>query len=81
MWNNENSPTEYNYARLRCLRVPDIGAGTDRLYFQPAGLRPWEKSVVNADSHDVHGGETGSDDTKRYFQRPLVVSALTFLQN
>lgn len=54
---------------------------TDSLYFQPAGLRPWEKSVVNADSHDVHGGETGSDDTKRYFQRPLVVSALTFLQN
>nr|XP_022309328.1 blastula protease 10-like [Crassostrea virginica] len=39
---------------------------------KPAGLRPWEKSVVNADSHDVHGGETGSDDTKRYFQRPLV---------
>ena len=26
MWNNENSPTEYNYASLRCLRVPDIGA-------------------------------------------------------
>ena len=54
---------------------------TDNLYFQPAGLRPWEKSVVNPDSHDVHGGETGSDDTKRYFKRPLVVSALTFLQN
>lgn len=54
---------------------------TDSLYFQPAGLRPWEKSMVKADSHDVHGGETGSDDTKRYFQRPLVVSALTFLQN
>nr|XP_034321865.1 blastula protease 10 isoform X2 [Crassostrea gigas] len=38
---------------------------------KPAGLRPWDKSVVNAESNDVHveGRESGNDATSKSLKK------------